>query len=281
MVEKIIAENSSRCFLAKGKVGFHLKSEIYVVSHKKAKMPTDSIYFPVQVGNSRESFSGYLRDNTGENISQKNVNYCELTAQYWAAKNRQADVKGLVHYRRFFSNGKTNFFSTLNSKYSDIMNKETLDSLIPTYDMILPKKRNYYIETSWSHYEHVHHIHDLEVTRKVLAEKYPAYLDSFDKMVKKKAVHMFNMFIAKGKIFDSYTEWLIDVLTEVEKRIDISGYSDYEKRVFGFIGEILLDVWVDYNHVNYHEVPVMFMGNQHWVKKIVLFLARKVKGRPD
>ena len=148
------------------------------------------------------------------------------------------------------------------------------------HDMIVPKKRNYYIETSWSHYEHVHHIKDLEITRQVLANKYPEYLPSFDKLMQKKAVHMFNMFIAKSDIFDSYTTWLIDVLEEVEKKTNISDYSDYEKRVFGFIGELLLDVWIDHHHINYTEVPVMFMGNQHWIKKIGSFLLRKIKCKP-
>ena len=30
-------------------------------------------------------------DNTGDNISRKNRKYCELTVQYWAWKNEQAD----------------------------------------------------------------------------------------------------------------------------------------------------------------------------------------------
>lgn len=257
-----------------------MKSEIYVVSHKETRMPTDKIYFPLQVGPSEHNFPGYLRDNTGENISAKNPNYCELTAQYWAAKNRSADIKGLVHYRRFFSNGKSNFFSSIDKKYSDIMTKATLERLMSFHDMIVPKKRNYYIETSWSHYEHVHHIKDLEITRQVLAEYYPEYLPSFDKLMQKKAVHMFNMFIAKGHIFDTYTNWLINVLEEVEKRVDISNYTDYEKRIFGFIGELLLDVWIDHNNIDYTEIPVMFMGNQHWLKKIGSFLARKITGKP-
>ncbi len=258
-----------------------MKSEIYVVSHKKTRMPPDPIYVPLQVGTAKSNFPGFLRDNTGDNISAKNQHYCELTAQYWAAKNRHADIKGLVHYRRFFSNGKNHFFSSLQHKYADIMTEKTLANLIPSHQMIVPKKRNYYIETSWSHYEHVHHIKDLKLTRQILAAKYPDYLPSFDKMVQKKAVHMFNMFIATGDIFDSYTDWLIDVLEEVEKHADISGYTEYEQRIFGFIGEILLDVWIDHNHIDYTELPVMFMGNQHWIKKISSFLLRKIKGRPE
>lgn len=84
-------------------------------------MPTEKIYCPLQVGKSIENFPGFLRDNTGNNIAIKNENYCELTAQYWAAKNRNADVKGLVHYRRFFSNGKRNFFSSVDKKFADIL----------------------------------------------------------------------------------------------------------------------------------------------------------------
>lgn len=258
-----------------------MKAEVYVVSHKKAKMPVEKIYSPLQVGKAPENFEGFLRDNTGDNISQKNENYCELTAQYWGAKNRSADVKGLVHYRRFFSNGRRNFFSSVDRKYSNIMTEATLKRLLEKYDMILPKKRNYYIETSWSHYEHVHHIGDLEITRQVLQEKYPDYVPYFDEMLQKKSAHMFNMFIAKANIFDEYTEWLMNVLEEVEKRVDITDYTPYEKRIFGFISEVLLDVWVQRNQINYVEVPVMFMGRQNWTRKIAAFLIRKLTGKPS
>lgn len=255
-----------------------LKNEVYVISHKKAKMPGDDMYYPLQVGNSLENFNGYLRDNTGVNISEKNKSYCELTGQYWATNNRQADVKGLVHYRRFFSNGKKNFFLSVEKKYRDIMSEATLDELMNQYDMILPNKRNYYIETNWQQYAHAHNEEDLKVLRSVLEEKYPDYLDIFDKWMAKKVGHKFNMLIAKAPIFDSYTEWVIDVLEEVENRIDISTYSAYNQRVFGFLSERLLDVWVEKNNINYVEVPVMFMGKQHWIKKIIRFLQRKFIG---
>ena len=255
-----------------------MKAEIYVVSHKAARMPHGSIYYPLQVGNAKANFPGYLRDNTGDNIAVKNKNYCELTAQYWAAHNRQTDVKGLVHYRRLFSDGGSHFFDTVNNKYKHVMTKVQLIKLMNKYDMILPKKRHYYIETSWSHYEHSHHIKDLEITRQVLQEKYPSYVPYFDKCLQNTSAHMFNMFIAKSKIFDSYTNWLMDVLSAVEQRTDITIYDAYEQRIYGFISELFLDVWVAKNHINYVEVPVMFMGNQHWPKKIASFLIRKFKG---
>ncbi|MFT8870314.1 DUF4422 domain-containing protein, partial [Liquorilactobacillus nagelii] len=185
-----------------------MKAEVYIVSHKLVKLPQDRMYVPIQVGTADENFTGFVRDNTGDNIAAKNPNYCELTAQYWAWKNRTADVKGLVHYRRYFSNGKRNFFKSYAGKFADIMTSATLENLLKRAPMILPRKRNYYIETSWSHYEHVHHIEGLQLARQVISEKCPEYLPAFDKMVQKRAVHMFNMLIARADLFDNYTEWL-------------------------------------------------------------------------
>ena len=256
-----------------------MKIEVYVVSHKAAKMPSDEMYVPVQVGNNPQNFKGYLRDNTGINISTKNASYCELTAQYWGAKNRTADVKGLVHYRRLFSNGNSNFFKSVRAKWKDVLTHQKLEQLMQTYDMVLPRKRNYYIETLWSHYEHSHHIEGLQKTREVIHDLCPEYLPYFDKHMNEKTGHMFNILITKSELFDAYTDWLMKILNEVENRIDISNYSVSEQRIFGYISELLLDVWVEYNSINYTELPVMFMGNQHWGKKIFNFIKRKFKGR--
>lgn len=37
---------------------------------------------------------GYIGDNTGDNISLRNSNYCELTGLYWAWKNLKCDYIG-------------------------------------------------------------------------------------------------------------------------------------------------------------------------------------------
>lgn len=249
--------------------------EIYVVSHKKTRMPEGDIYVPVQVGPAPEDFPGFVRDNTGDNIAERNPNYCELTAQYWAWKNRTADVKGLVHYRRLFSRGKRMIGASLEEKYANVLDERTLDEIMKKHDVILPRRRNYYIETLWSHYEHSHKIEGLEETRNVIAERYPEYLAKFDEVMKRRGAHMFNMLIARDGIFSAYSEWLFDVLGEVEKRVDISGYSTSEARIFGYISELLMDVWMEQNQIDYYELPVMFMGNQNMLKKIWMFVARK------
>ena len=78
------------------------KIKIIVASHKKYRMPEEDMYVPVQVGAKGRKDIGMLRDDSGDNISEKNPNYCELTGLYWAWKNETYDVLGMVHYRRFF-----------------------------------------------------------------------------------------------------------------------------------------------------------------------------------
>lgn len=254
-----------------------MTTEVYVISHKEYKMPQDKIYCPLQVGKGAQII-GYLRDDSGENIALKNPNYCELTGQYWAWKNRKAEVKGLVHYRRLFTNGK-NPYGSKESKYDKLLDEATLGTLLKQYDLILPKKRNYYIESLWSHYEHSHNIEGLEVTREVIAEKYPDYLSAFDQVMKRKKAHMFNMMIAKSEIFDAYSAWLFDILFEVEKRVDISDYSPSEARIFGYISELLLDVWIEVNQPKYCELPVAFIEGQNYLVKGVNMIQRKLTGK--
>ena len=73
-----------------------------VAAHKAADMPADLFYIPVQVGHALTSLDlGYQADDVGDNISELNASYCELTAVFWAWKNLHADVIGICHYRRF------------------------------------------------------------------------------------------------------------------------------------------------------------------------------------
>ena len=78
--------------------------KVIVAAHKKYQMPKDTMYIPVQVGaEGKNIIEEYKQDSEGENISNKNPYYCELTGLYWAWKNLEADYIGLVHYRRYFT----------------------------------------------------------------------------------------------------------------------------------------------------------------------------------
>lgn len=255
------------------------KIQILVAAHKESSMPKDSMYLPIQVGASlsENKFSGYQGDNQGQNISLKNPYFNELTAIYWARYNSSADVIGLVHYRRYFSLKKT-------KNLADILNVKQLSELLDNVDVILPKKRHYWIESSESHYRHAHHGSSLDAVRQVITSKYPDYVEVFEKQMSKTSSHMFNMFIMRRKEFNDYSDWLFDILFEVEKLIhsEVLSWNTYEKRVYGFLSERLLDVWIVKNNIQYKEIPVNFMEKQNWLLKGGKFLARKVGfGRID
>ena len=84
--------------------------------------------------------------------------------------------------------------------------------------------------------------------------------------------------IAMQRKYGVYCGWLFDVLFELERRLDISEYDPVSRRVFGYVGERLLDVWVETNHIAYTELPVVNMERQNWLKKGSQFLLRKWKG---
>ena len=90
---------------------------------------------------------------------------------------------------------------------------------------------------------------------------------------------MFNMFLMRRDLFNRYMSWLFDILFEIEKRVDITDWSVYESRIYGFVSELLLDVWLERNQVSFKEQNVSFMEKQNWIKKGGAFLKRKMFSR--
>lgn len=253
------------------------KTRIIVATHKKYQMPEDDIYMPIHVGREGKEDIGYTPDNTGDNISSKNAFYCELTGLYWAWKNLDADYIGLCHYRRHFTCAKR-IPKMEDEKFKILLNREQVEKLLEETDIILPKKRKYYIENLYNHYKHTMHIEPLDETRKIIEEQCPEYLVEFDKLHKRTSAHMFNMFVMKKKYFDDYCEWLFDISFELEKRIDPKQYESFHARYLGRISELLLDVWINTNNLKYKEIKVIDMQNVNWIKKGLSFLKAKFIG---
>ncbi len=245
---------------------------IIVAAHKPYWMPADAAYLPLQVGAAGKPKLGWACDDSGDNISEKNACYCELTGLYWAWKNLDCAALGLVHYRRHFC------LKRFTKNRGNILTGLQAAALLAEADVLVPARRHYWIETNYSQYAHAHHAVDLDVTRQIITERFPEYLKTFDAVMKRTSGHRFNMFIMKWELASRYCTWLFEILFELEKRLDISDYNANDRRVFGFVAERLLDVWLETNGIRYREIPYMFLENQHWLKKGAAFVLRKLKG---
>ena len=255
------------------------KIKVIIAAHKDFQMPKDNMYIPLHVGAEGKGRLDFKeKDNTGDNISNKNAYFCELTGLYWAWKNLDADYIGLVHYRRHFSmNKKTP--KKLEEKLNSVLTLEQADKILDKTDIILPNLRKYYIENLYSHYEHTMHVEPLNITRDIISEKYPEYMVEFDKLHKRTSAHMFNMFIMKKEKLDEYCKWLFDILFELEHRVDASKYDKFHSRFYGRVSELLLDIWINTNKIAFEEVRVIDIENVNWLKKGTAFLKAKFIGK--
>lgn len=260
------------------------KVVVFIATHKKCDLPHNPLYKPIFVGasiNSENIPANFLRDDAGKNISKKNPYFCELTALYWAWQNEKAlDYIGLCHYRRFLSlrpphskSPKTRLQSVLRLSEAEMLLKKT--------NIILPKKRNYFIENLYDHYIHTLHPKPLELTRQIISERCPEYLPEFDNLRRRKTAHMFNMFIMDKSTLNNYCEWLFDILFELEKRVKAQGlqYDQFHSRFYGRISELLLDIYLATNHLGYQEVGVVSPEPANWFVKGTSFIAAKFFGK--
>ena len=256
--------------------------KIIIATHKQHFMPLDDMYLPLHVGKSGKEELGYQGDDTGDNISAKNPNFCELTGLYWAWKNLPNDYLGLIHYRRFFSvksraERKKNPLETL------YLTHEDASQLLSQYDVIVPSKRNYYIETLYSHYANTLHAEHLDVTREIITEKCDEFLGIFDAVMKQRGGYMFNMFIMPKELVNDYCSWLFPILFELEKRIPAEQYSVFHARFYGRVSELLFNVWLkQYSQskpLKVKEIPFVYGEKINWLKKGAAFLMAKFFGK--
>lgn len=264
--------------------------KVFVYYYKEgAVLNIDSIYQPIMAGKALiPEKSSILGDDTGENISIKNRYYSELTGIYWVWKNTFQDITGSCHYRRFFTAKPEPFLYKLKrllyyplglykkrigliyTKNTElfvprIINQQEIANLLNQYDAILPQARKlkYTVET---HYSRYHNINDLILLRNILAQKYPSFLNAFDTVLQSRQLYANNMFITKDALYQEFMHWWFDVLFEFEKQIDLNNYTDYQKRVLGFIAERLLNVWFEYKNLNCVELPIIYFKQFKHIK---------------
>ncbi len=222
---------------------------IMIATHKDYPLLRESYYLPVFAGAAlSDEDLPYQRDDEGENISLKNRLYSELTVLYWAYKNLKSDHIGLYHYHRYLDVSKID---------------------ISEHKLVLPRKRHYFIETVYSQFAHAHTSKGLDTARAIIQEQYPEYLSSFDICMRRRSLHLYNMFVMEYDLFMKYCDFLFDVLFKAEM---ILGEED---RLYGYIAERLLDVFIHKNDIPYKEVRLIETEAVDWPHKIYRFLKRK------
>lgn len=249
---------------------------IGVAMHKPYPLPKGDIYMPIHVGAALHPgvLTEMQGDDTGENISELNPYFSELTALYWLWKNNSSAYKGLVHYRRYFTT--RNILDKHNpNRFRRVIQETELREALQEYSVLLPKKRHYVIETIKSHYVHTMHGETLKVTEDVLQDISPEYLPQWHTLMNRRSEHIYNMMVMNREHFDAYCEWLFPILFELTKRLDPSKYEPFHARYPGRISEMLLNVWIMKNKVPVGELPTSFMEHIDWWKKGTSFLKAK------
>ncbi len=228
---------------------------IYVLTHKRCDYPKENIYKPLLNGSAllSEDF-GYLRDDNGDNISDLNPYYAELTGQYWVWKNSTSEIIGFCHYRRYFAK----------NLFLNVLNQEDIQKILNEYDIILPNiahmgmTHKEDIEKSYN-YNHIGpKIEEYDKLRNIIEQYYPDYLKDFDVLLDDDKGYGFNMFICRKELADNYFEWLFDILQKVKEEIDFSQYPEGQKRLLGYFSERLLNVYVNKHSLKIKEKPVLF-----------------------
>ncbi len=224
---------------------------IYTMTHKKFDVPSDKMYVPLQVGRALSEDLGYSGDDTGENISELNRYYSELTGLYWVWKNvRDLEYVGTCHYRRYLVNAQNLVFTE--AEYRELFKK---------YDMITTKR----VELKNSYYDgfaEVHHKKDLDAAADVIREKSPEIYPLFEELVHGNESYFGNIFLTSKQLYDEYCEWLFGIFSAMQERINVETYDDYHKRVFGFISEFLQLVWIRFKKLKVCECTVGMIGEK-------------------
>lgn len=213
--------------------------KILVAVHKEAGVLKNPLLMPIQAGSALAGrrLPDMLHDDEGIHISDKNKSYCEMTAQYWAWKNLEADYYGFFHYRRYMSfasvypaGRKGNPGAGCRKPYQE---EDSLDSLrgslsryaleecrmravIERYDVITVLGERMDV-TVYEQFCQFHAKEDLDRAVAVLKRLHPRQGKACDDYMNSKYIYFCNMYIMKREYFEGYMQWLFPILEECEE----------------------------------------------------------------
>lgn len=264
------------------------------VSHRidiESELINNPIYVPVRCGAvfDEQNTMNILGDDTGENISDRRMSFCEFTVQYWAWKNIEADYYGLCHYRRYLSFSEKHFKTdeytmvhvpvlTPNCKKKfGLLDKTNMEKLISEYDIITseyaPVEKIPIISQQHNSVRDLWEDHSGIFFEKSTIELLFDLIDRFSPEFSQSAreyfagnLHRgFNCFIMKKELFYRLCEFQFPILFEVEKRINTIGYTQTMLRTPAFLGEMMYGIFIYHvqkkEKLRVKELQLLFFAN--------------------
>ena len=200
------------------------KSHVDRALRKKVDLP--DYVFPIQVGRTNADRTiADIVDNTGDNISDRNGNYSEMTGLYWIWKNKLEEgvddnqYYGFGQYRRMLEFSADDLLRLLDND---------VDAVLP-YPM--PYEPNIH-----AHHERYIKPSDWDALTTALNEIAPEYSGCFDKVLSQQYLYNYNVILAKKPVLRDYCSWLFPILFRIEELTNASSRSD---RYIGYMAETL------------------------------------------
>ena len=252
--------------------------KIFVATTQILGITLPKNYQAIFLGNAKTDVpQDYIRELKGDTIVEKNPFFCELTGMYYVWKNCDLpDYIGFCHYRRYLNIAD---HPDVN-QWTKCAATDKVPTLLRDADFILPKATTYDNDyTVEKQYDVYHRKEDFDTVREVIAERCPKYLAAFDEVAASDTAYLNNIFVTTREHFARYMEWLFDILLHAEKLIAVPYDEPYQRRLFGFLAERLLNVYLRHNKLRVVERQLLkleFGGNKPDYSRTVSLRNRKI-----
>lgn len=232
-----------------------MDTKMYVLTSEACSIPKGGLYQLLLIGSASNPQNNLMGDNTGDHISEKNAQFCELTGLYWLWKNVKCDIIGLCYPNRYFSkNGK-------------VLSKEYIEQSLENYDIIMTPSSHLPSGTIKKQMEKMYFKEDMDLVASIIREKYPEYEKAFEWVMDGEEFSFFNMMIMKKEQYHAFCEWLFDILFTLEERIDLSEHNEQQKRIFAVLGGHLMRVWLMMQEVYVYEENLTMLTKETGIPK--------------
>ena len=162
-----------------------------------------------------------LLDDTGDNISAKNKQYCEMTATYWAWKNTKHDWTGIEHYRRHLLT-------------TPAMLREDVDAILPLPYICYPDELTQFRRFVGDDV--------VEALRRALRVLHPDKYAAYEAILNGSYQYTYNLVCARREVFEDYCAWFFRITEYMETMTD-EVPEIAETRALSYVAEVLTNLY--------------------------------------